>query len=91
MQKIDNRPFNLQEEGYCHKYEGWRYLFSTYARKPEQSSEDKTFGWLYPEDLSTRPAHYLVIVKENRTPDDINSGYKFKLNEGGFSAYIFEN
>ena len=91
MQKINNQSFNLQEEGDCHKYGGWRYLFSIYGRIPVKSSEDQTFGWLYPEELSTMPAHYSVIIKESRAPININHGYNFKLNEGGFSAYIFQN
>lgn len=90
MDKIGNNEYVLEEEGDCHKYEGWRYVFSVYGRRPERSSEDKTFAWLYPDEVSNKEARYKVIIKETRAPQGIDQSSKFVLTEGGFTAYIFE-
>src|SRR5207248_1630920 len=78
MITIDNKPFDLSEEGACHKYEGWRYLFSIYGKKPEKSSEDNNFAWLYPNEVSNKPIKYTVIMKETRAPIN-TSGYQSAL------------
>lgn len=90
MNVLGNDPYELDEMGDCHRYGGWRYLFSVYGRKPEKSSEDKSFGWLYPDELSNRETKYSVIIKETRAPSELEPGYKYMIDEGGFSAYIFE-
>lgn len=66
IRKIDNRPFYLSEEGQCQKYGGWRYLFSAYGRQPTKSSEDSNFSWLFPDEITDKPIHYSVIMKEDR-------------------------
>ncbi|MDO8619135.1 MAG: glycosyltransferase family 39 protein [Candidatus Daviesbacteria bacterium] len=91
IQTIGDQPYDLSEEGVCHKYEGWRYLFAVYGRRPERSSEDTTFAWLYPIEVSTKPAKYSVIMKETGVQVPINQNYKYLLQSGGFSAYIFEH
>lgn len=59
---IGNSPYDLASQGECHQYEGWRYLFATYARAPERSDIDSVFGWLYPKDIHNTPVKYSVIV-----------------------------
>lgn len=90
MNTINGEPYDLKEEGLCHKYEGWRYLFSVYGRKPERSSEDEIFSWLYPGEISNKPIKYSVIINESRAPITLE-GYQFSIQEGGFTAYIFEH
>lgn len=85
---VGNEPFDLKASGGCHG--GWRYLFSVYFRRPEQSSEDKSFAWLYPDEVSTKKTKYTVIIKETRLPE-VYKGQKYLLQQGGFSAYVFEN
>lgn len=91
MQVVGNNPYSLYEEGDCHQYEGWRYLFSVYARKPEQSSDDPIFGWLYKDELSQKIPNYKIIIKETRSLKPIDSKYLTSINEGGFTAYIYNN
>lgn len=89
-QVIENRPYELADLGGCHKSGGWRYLFSIYLRKPERSSEDPVFKWLYPGEVSVVPEEYYVMMKETRAPISVKEGYKYKLEEGGFTAYIYK-
>lgn len=89
MEVIGKDSYSLYEEGDCHKYEGWRYLFATYARIPTQSSDDSLYGWLYPDELSSKETKYKVIIKETRSASPLSLGYKFKLQEGGFTAYVY--
>lgn len=68
MKALGNEPFELEEDGKCHKYEGWRYLFSTYARAPERSSIDLSFGWLYPMQIHKETeVKYSVVITGNDT------------------------
>lgn len=89
MGVVGNRPFDLNEDGGCHKYEAWRYLFSVYERIPEQSDEDPVYGWLYPTELSKRKADFNIVLSETRARTPM-SGYKYSFIEGGFTAYIYE-
>ena len=91
MYAIDGDSFYLTTVGDCQDTGGWRYLFSVYGRRPLQSSEDITFGWLYPDELSKEKYKYSVIIKESRAPATVRTGYKFAIEEGGFTAYIFES
>lgn len=91
MNTIGDNPYYLNAEGICHKFEGWRYLFSVYGNRPERSFEDEIFAWLYPEEISKKVTEYSVIIKETRTPVPIDQNYKFIIKEGGFSAYIFDH
>lgn len=67
MDEIGDKPYELTEAGGCHRYEGWRYLFATYARRPERSSSDASFSWLYPAEISNTPVDYSVIITGNDT------------------------
>lgn len=91
MHEVGNNPFEISEVGECHQYEGWRYLFTKYGRTPERSSEDPTFIWLYPTEVTKTPAKYSIVLKESRAPRSINKGYVKVLNSGGFSAYLYEH
>lgn len=48
-------------------FEGWRYLFATYARAPERSDIDQVFGWLYPEEIHNTPVKYSVVITGHDT------------------------
>lgn len=76
MPVIGNNPYELTEKGECHQYEGWRYLFATYARAPERSSIDPTFGWLYPSEIHDTPVKYTVVITGNDTG---NLGFSYQV------------
>ncbi|MEK7526478.1 MAG: hypothetical protein AAB546_03290 [Patescibacteria group bacterium] len=90
MQVVGQDSFELTGMGDCHKYEGWRYLFSVYGTSPQRSSEDNDFAWLYKDEVSSQPVKYSVVVSETRQSLVLNSKYKLIAQEGGFSAYILE-
>lgn len=90
MKVIDGEPFELYENGICHKYEGWRYLFSIYGKKPERSSTDGSLGWLYQKEITDKKTRYSVIVSELNTPLDYDIKKAVKIVNGGFIAYITE-
>ncbi len=90
MAIVKDAPYELKEEGSCHKYGGWRYVFATMGRKPERSSEDLVFGWLYPAEISRKDAKYEIIMHETRVPMK-KIGYEYLLHEGGFSAIIIKH
>ena len=52
VSKKINNDYYLDFDGNM-DYEGWRYLFEAYGKKPSQSKTDTMFGWLYPNDIST--------------------------------------
>ncbi|MGA2910680.1 MAG: glycosyltransferase family 39 protein [Candidatus Microgenomates bacterium] len=79
MSKIGNKTYELNEEGVCHKYEGWRYLFATYGKAPERSNIDSNFGWLYPNEIHNGPVNYSVTITGHDT------------NPLGFSTQILKN
>lgn len=87
---VDDQPFELYEDGICHKYEGWRYLFSIYGKRPEKSSTDPVLGWLYPEEITDKRARYTVIVSEANTAPSYDIKEAFKIVNGGFIAYILK-
>lgn len=76
MSVVGDSPYELIEKGGCHQYEGWRYLFATYARPPERSSIDSVFGWLYPEEIHDTPVKYTVIITGN---DTANLGFTYEM------------
>lgn len=69
MSTIGKEPYSLEEQGECHQYEGWRYLFTTYGRQPERSSIDSVFGWLYAEQIHDTPVKYSVIIRGRDSRD----------------------
>lgn len=91
MQVINTDTFDLQEDGMCHHWEGWRYLFTVYGRTPLRSSADKSLGWLYPNDISKAPSQYSIIVTEARAPINFDTTNSIKVSEGGFNAYVYKN
>lgn len=86
MKTVGKKPFSLSSEGKCHIAEGWRYLFSVYGRKPERSDTDKIFGWLYANEITTRPAVYRVTVYESRLFSF--NGRENVIEKGGFATYL---
>ncbi len=91
MNKIGTSSFSIDEEGGCQRYAGWRYLFEAYGRRPEKANEDKTFSWLYPNEVSNDPIEFSVILNEKRVPISIDPHFKYLIEVGGFQAYIYEN
>lgn len=91
MNIVGNESFSIEGRGICHNYEGWRYLFKVYGRVPSQSYTDKNLGWLYPQEISTQPPTYTIILSEDRIPltEDLSSLQSIK--EGGYRAYIRKN
>lgn len=88
--QINDAPFELMENGICHKYDGWRYLFMVYGRKPERSSTDASLGWLYPEEITTTPAQYKIIMSEKTIVPAEDVSKATVIEKGGFKAYILE-
>lgn len=76
MSVVKMNPYDLAEEGQCHRFEGWRYLFATYARAPERSDIDSTFGWLYPEEIHDTPVEYSVAITGHDTG---NIGFSYQI------------
>lgn len=93
MDYIDNSTYALSEEGgICQGAAGWRYLYMSYGKLPSQSSEDKSFYWLWDEnEISKEKAKYSVVMEDKRVPVRKHEGYIEKIIEGGFNAYIYEN
>lgn len=86
MTHLGGASFSLQEEGTCHKYGGWRYLFYAYGRTPATSSTDASLGWLYPKEIKS-VGQYLVIIfptSEYNPP----SGSLAVMQSGGYTAAI---
>lgn len=73
---VGNEDYDLTSNGNCHKFEGWRYLFSTYGKKPARSDVDSVFGWLYPKEIHDTPVKYSVIVTEG---NNSNLGFSYQL------------
>lgn len=86
MSYLGEASFTLSEEGTCHQYGGWRYLFSVYGRKPSTSSADVSLAWLYPSEISS-PGDYLVIVAPTGEFSLTNSPLT-SIISGGYTAYI---
>lgn len=71
-------------------YEGWRYLFEAYGKKPSQSQADQMFGWIYPQDISTNKPPLKLIVSFNNNLLSADKLIK-KINVGTFYGYILKN
>lgn len=84
---LNGADFTLTEEGECHKYEGWRYLFTVYGDRPLRSSIDNSYGWLYEDEISSSPAKYSVTIYGTGGVPDVNAEYFYS---GGFTAIVKE-
>ncbi|QQG47615.1 MAG: glycosyltransferase family 39 protein [Candidatus Woesebacteria bacterium] len=89
MEVVGNEPYELSEAGACHGYEGFRYLFSAYGKRPARSSEDSNFSWLWRDEVSNTPVKYKVLITETRANVVAPLDYKEKISEGGFTAYVY--
>lgn len=85
---VGDDSFSIDQMGICHNYEGWRYLFKVYGKTPAKSFTDQNFAWLYPGEVNNGPLNYSVILSEVGAMPDRDLGGYFKIDEGGFSAYI---
>ena len=87
-------PYSLETYGKdprkYHPYGGWRYLFKTYGRAPNQSFADEFFGWIYPDEIKNTPSTLKVVVMEEK---DYKTDVKplAVFSEGAYKAYVFEN
>lgn len=88
---IEDEPFELKQTGICHTYEGWRYLFVLNGKMPERSESDEGLGWLYSEEITTKPTKFTVIMSESRVPPQFATNPATTISSGGFTAYIFKN
>ncbi len=88
---IQNSSFELNATGFCHQYEGWRYLFKANGVLPIRSYSDKNLGWLYPKELSDERADYEVSVSETRVPHIKMRQSNYIFNGGGYTVYIKKN
>lgn len=70
-------------------YEGWRYLFEAYGKKPAVSKSDEMFGWIYPKDVSPNKPELKVIITTNPQLK-FNRTIK-KLSSGPYTAFILRN
>lgn len=89
MAIIGEKTYSLTEEGDCHKYEGWRYMFSSFGKRPVKSSEDSVYGWIYKDELTSERIDYDIFMVENRA-NIKKAGYKYSFTEGGFTGYVYE-
>ena len=90
MSIVGKSTYSLSESGsICQGSAGWGYLFTVYGRSPDNNIADKQFAWLLPIGDMTK-TKYSVVINESRVKSN-NSGFKYKITEGGFDAYIFEN
>lgn len=89
MATIGNAPYALLEDGGCHKWQGWRYVFTAYGRPPERSSVDNSLGWLYA--TSTVPVQYNIVMYDERSEASQRWGnFWTKITVGGYSANIYK-
>lgn len=91
MQYIGESSFGIEGRGFCHDYEGWRYLFKVYGRLPSQSYTDKNLGWLYAEEIDKTPPEYSIILSEYRIPLDEDLSNLPSIKVGGYRAYLRKN
>lgn len=70
-------------------YEGWRYLFEAYGKKPAASKADEMFGWIYRKDVSPNKPELKVIITTNPQLK-FNRTIK-KLSSGPYIAFILRN
>lgn len=85
---LDGKKFELREEGECHVYEGWRFLFRAYGAKPERASADETLGWLYPDEVKEDTAEVLVITTEKGVPIKEIPKNATIFSGGGYELYL---
>ena len=82
------KSYRVEEDGSCHKYAGFRYLFKEYGSYPPISSSiDGNLGWLYPNEISGTTPDYLVTIaatKELSKIGENQGGVVF----GGFTALV---
>ncbi|MBI2085872.1 glycosyltransferase family 39 protein [Candidatus Daviesbacteria bacterium] len=88
---IGQEPFNIKQAGICHAHEAWRYFFVLNNIKPERSDSDEGLGWLYPDEITEKPARYTVVLSEERVPVNFDVSNARVITLKGFKAYIFLN
>lgn len=91
MNVLGDKSFSIEGRGVCHDYEGWRYLFKVYGRRPIISYTDRNLGWLYPEEIGKGIPDYTVILSEDRIPLKEDLSDLFSIKAGGYRAYIKKN
>ena len=63
---VKNDPFDLEIQGAYIFNGGWRYLFQSAGLTPGTSSADSVFGWIYPDEISTKKPKYKVTIMSNQ-------------------------
>lgn len=90
-QEIGTASFRLEASGLCHKYEGWRFLFTTYGVRPAQSFTDANFAWIYPDEIAKQSPELTVVIQEDRVPHNQLTNYLYTTTQGGFTGYVIKN
>lgn len=88
---VKESPFELENNGVCHEYDGWRYLFTVYGRRPERSNTDQSLAWLYPAETTDIKTRYKVIMSEAKILPKVDTAKTVIIERGGFKAYIIDN
>ncbi len=70
---------------------GWRYLFTAYGKRPNQSQADQMFGWIYPREISEDKSAIKIIITEAQKGTKITEKPSRKICEGVYCSYIFKN
>ena len=82
------KSYRVEEDGSCHKYAGFRYLFKEYGSYPPISSSiDGNLGWLYPNEISGTTPDYLVTIAATKELSKIGENQGWVV-FGGFTALV---
>lgn len=87
VSQIGDKSIEVKQQGLCHYYEGWRYLFLNAGNRPIKADSDQGLGWLYSNEIRETPSQVIVVMDEGRAG---NQGVGQKVNMKGFSGYWYE-
>lgn len=63
ISKVGSQSFSLEALGTCHRYGGFRYLFTLAGKDPDSSYVDNDLGYLYNKpQLTAKPSLAVVMV-----------------------------
>lgn len=62
LETVGSQPFALAALGRCHRYGGFRYLFTLAGKDPAWSYVDGELGYLYGKKLTDPPPLWVVMV-----------------------------
>lgn len=62
LETVGGQPFALEALGRCHRFGGFRYLFTLAGKEPAWSYVDGELGYLYGKKLTDPPPLWVVMV-----------------------------